>query len=373
MPMEQFSELMTPAALLDYDRLTKNIERMAKRAKENNLNLRPHIKTHKCIEIGKIQIERGAKGITVSTLDEAEVFADAGFNDITYAVPLSKNKIRKALDLASRISLKIIVDNPTIIDELDRVSYEKRMGIDVLLKVDCGLHRCGVNPDSPSAVNLARAIVNARYMRFAGILTHAGHSYAANDVKQIKQIAEQEQQVMVRFARLLKSEGFHPETVSIGSTPTVTLADSFHEEITEVRPGNYVFYDYTQAVLGTCKVSDCALTVLASVVGTYPDRIVIDAGATALSKDQGPTHITPNCGFGQVIVAYEKGVLAKGAIIKSITQEHGTISVTQNSNTHFRISDMMRILPNHSCLTANLFNEYIVLQGGRIKTRWRTR
>jgi D-serine deaminase-like pyridoxal phosphate-dependent protein len=161
--------------------------------------------------------------------------------------------------------------------------------------------------------------------------------------------------------------------VSVGSTPTIVLADSFNEEITEVRPGNYVFYDYTQVALGTCKVSDCALTVLASIVGTYPDRIVIDAGATALSKDQGPRQISPNCGYGQVMADYEEGLLARSATIDSITQEHARISVPEDSRIHYKINDVIRILPNHSCLAANLFDEYVVLEGERIKARWRTR
>jgi D-serine deaminase-like pyridoxal phosphate-dependent protein len=278
-----------------------------------------------------------------------------------------------ALELAQRVSLKVIVDNPHTVDILDASSKEALTQLDVLVKVDCGLHRCGVDPASNTAVNLVRRIDEAPNLNFGGILTHAGHSYNAKSIDEIKRIAQQEQDVMARFAKTLKREGLAPQTVSIGSTPTVVLADSFDDEITEVRPGNYVFYDYTQIVLGTCKVSDCALTVLASVVGTYPDRIVIDAGATALSKDQGPRHINPNCGYGQVIADYEESVLARSAIIDSITQEHARISVPEDSDIHYRINDVIRILPNHSCLTANLFDEYVVLEGESIKARWRTR
>jgi D-serine deaminase-like pyridoxal phosphate-dependent protein len=346
---------------------------MAEIARNNNVNLRPHVKTHKCVQIGKMQIHKGAKGITVSTLSEAEVFAASGFNDITYAVPISRNKIAMALELAQRVSLKIIVDNPHTVDILDAASKEARTHLDVLVKVDCGLHRCGVDPTSNTAVNLVRKIDEASNLNFVGILTHAGHSYSAKSIDEIKRIAQQEQDVMARFSKMLKREGLAPQTVSVGSTPTIVLADSFNEEITEVRPGNYVFYDYTQVALGTCKVSDCALTVLASIVGMYPDRIVIDAGATALSKDQGPRHISPNCGYGQVMADYEEGLLARSATIDSITQEHARISVPEDSRIHYKINDVIRILPNHSCLAANLFDEYVVLEGERIKARWRTR
>jgi len=361
---------MTPAAFLDYKRLKMNLDKMAKRAKESNLDLRPHIKTHKCIEIGKMQVERGAKGITVSTLGEAEIFAKAGFDDITYAVPISRNKIQKALELSSKISLKILVDSPTIVNELDKISHEVQSEIEVMVKVDCGYHRCGIDPKSNAAVNLVKKIDDAQNLSFKGILTHAGHSYLTKNVNEIKRIAEQEQQVMADFAQILGRNGLSPEVISIGSTPTVVLADTFLDEITEIRPGNYVFYDYTQVVLGTCKLSDCALTVLASVVGTYSDRIVIDAGATALSKDQGPAHKIPNCGFGQVIEDYDKCILMSGVNIDSLTQEHGKVMVKGELNTQFNNSDLIRILPNHSCLSANLFDKYIIVEQDKILDSW---
>lgn len=370
MPKINLSDLMTPSLLVDYEKLENNIRSMAAKAKKNGVNLRPHIKTHKCIEIGKMQVERGAKGITVSTLGEAEIFAKAGFDDITYAVPISRNKIQKALELSSNISLKILVDSPAIVNELDKVSHEVQNKIEVMVKVDCGYHRCGIDPRSNAAVNLVKKINDAQNLSFKGILTHAGHSYLAKNVSEIKRIAEQEQQVMADFAKILGRNGLSPEVVSIGSTPTVALADTFLDEITEIRPGNYVFYDYTQVVLGTCKLSDCALTVLASVVGTYSDRIVIDAGATALSKDQGPAHKIPNCGFGKVIEDYDKCVLASSVNIDSLTQEHGKVIVKGESNTRFNNSDLIRILPNHSCLSANLFDKYIVVEQDKILDSW---
>ncbi|MFW9960065.1 MAG: alanine racemase [Candidatus Thorarchaeota archaeon] len=372
MSTARISELMTPALLLDYQKLKTNIDRMARRARENHLNLRPHIKTHKCAEIGKMQIECGARGITVSTLNEAESFAKAGFDDITYAVPISRNKIKKALELASNISLKILVDNQSIVGELNNASREFEREIDVMVKVDCGYHRCGVDPKSTAAVQVVRSIDEAQNLSFKGILTHAGHSYNAMSVDEIKRIAEEEQYAMVQFSRILKREGIVPEIISIGSTPTVSLCESFHEEITEVRPGNYVFYDYTQVVLGVCAISDCALTVLASVVGNYPNRVVVDAGATALSKDQGPINKIPNCGYGQVIADYDNSILASDLSIDSLSQEHGKITMTAGSTDELGPSSTIRILPNHSCLTANLFNHYFVVEDNRVVDKWET-
>jgi len=368
----QIPELMTPVALVDHKKLCVNIDRMAKKAKENNVALRPHVKTHKCTEIGRLQIESGAQGITVATLREATVFARTGFDDIIYAVPLSRNKISVALDLASDISLKVLVDNPSIVDELAMASRKVGVDIDVMVKIDCGYHRCGVDPRSTTSINLVRRITDASHLRFKGILTHAGHSYLARSKEEIKQIAEEEQQVMVKFSKTLRRENLVPEIVSIGSTPTTAVADSFDQEITEIRPGNYVFHDYTQVALGICSVSDCALSILASVVGSYPDRIIIDAGATALSKDQGPRHIEPGCGFGRVIADYDNGILKEGVNIDSLSQEHGKITLSANVAAEFHPSDMIRILPNHSCLTANLFSHYVVVDDERVIARWKT-
>jgi D-serine deaminase-like pyridoxal phosphate-dependent protein len=245
--------------------------------------------------------------------------------------------------------------------------------LDVLVKVNCGYPRTGVDPNTPAAVTLVKKIHQDLDLTFKGILTHAGHSYDMTTVAEIKTVANREQQVMVRFAETLKAENSElvPEVVSIGSTPTTRLADSFHKEITEIRPGNYAFFDYTQVALGSCEISDCALTVLSSVISVNPDRVVIDGGATALSKDSGPTHIEPNVGYGKLYKDYQEGVVSSDVILKSLSQEHGKLIPVDEAKLDYKHGDKVRIVPNHSCLTANLFDYYNVVKGNSVLDRWK--
>ena len=360
--------ISTPTALIDLSRLEANIERMAEKARRFSVALRPHIKTHKCIEIGKMQERAGATGITVSTLAEAYAFADAGFKDITYAVPITQNKIKPALALGMKINLNLLVDHESTIEAIASIATNLSTTASVMMKVDCGYHRCGVDPKSIAALNLAQAIVDSDLLQFNGILTHAGHSYNASTPTEVKEIARQEQEVMVDFAENLESEGIEVPTVSIGSTPTISISDEILEGITEIRPGNYVFFDWTQVSLRSCRLSDCAFTILSTVVGDYGNHLVIDAGATGLSKDTGPVHITNEDGFGRIYQNYERGVLSDSARIISLSQEHGKVTGLRH-----KPGATVRILPNHSCLTANLYDAYAVMKENEIVTKWKVR
>jgi D-serine deaminase-like pyridoxal phosphate-dependent protein len=363
----KLTDLLSPAILVDIERLDRNIEVMSSKAEESSVNLRPHVKTHKCIEIGNRQKKAGAKGITVSTPAEAKAFADAGFNDITYAVPLAPDKFRTILEISKKANLNVLVDNINTVDLLAEFSEDNSANFGILLKVNSGNDRVGVDPTSQSALKLAERI--SKKLNFMGILAHAGQSYSAKTVDEIKRIAVHEQDVMITFANSLRAEGIELETVSIGSTPTTWLADSFREGITEIRPGNYVFFDYTQVALGTCNFSNIALTVLASVISTSPGRLVIDAGATALSKDRGSTHIDESGGYGKVIKDYQTYSIEEQLTLSSLSQEHGKITTT--SEHGLKPGDTIRIVPNHSCLTANLFDHYYVIQDDTVVDKWR--
>lgn len=370
------SNLRTPVLLVDYEKLENNIKTMAMKAETNGVNFRPHIKTHKCIEIGKMQLEHGAKGITVSTLDEAAIFADAGFSDITYAVPMASNKIKDALDIASKVKLRLLLENNEILSDLELELEKRNMTIEVLLKVHCGYHRTGVNPRDPASIKLASRIASSKTLDFKGILTHAGHSYDATSIEQIKEIVLQEQKVMIDFSEKLEKESssLKPEIVSIGSTPTVELTETFMEGITDIRPGSYVFHDYTQVVLGCCQISDCALTTYSKIIGKYDDYLVTDAGATALSKDLGPTHLEATTSFGKIYSDYDNLEMDTNLHLYSLSQEHGKVKFLNPSDAqNIRVNDAMRILPNHSCLTANLHDCYYIVKKEQVIDKWRVR
>ena len=373
MKKHSIHDLITPAAIVDIDRVEHNISEMATRAREGGVSLRPHIKTHKCVEIGKMQLKAGAQGITVSTLAEASAFADAGFDNITYAVPLAPDKFSGVQRISKQTHLNVLLDHPVMVKQLSQFCKTANLSLDIFVKVNCGYPRAGIDPNTPAAITLVKKIYEDSNLNFKGILTHAGHSYNAANISEIKTIAIQEQEVMVRFANTLKNEdaNLKPEVVSIGSTPTARLADTFQEGITEIRPGNYAFFDYTQVALRSCSVSDCALTVLASVISVNPDRVVIDAGATALSKDTGPTHIETNVGYGKLLEDYQKSQLDTDVILKSLSQEHGKLIPVDGAKLGYTHGDKVRIIPNHSCLTANLFDYYQIVKGESVVDRWR--
>ena len=366
----KIADLITPALIIDKDVLLRNIQAMAKKAHSSGVLLRPHIKTHKCLEIATLQAEHGAKGITVSTLGEATSFIDNGFTDVTIAYPIIPDKFPTIIQLAQKTNLNIITDHPKIITMLEAQCISADAQLNVLLKIDCGYHRCGVDPQNPLALKLARKIHEASHLIFKGILTHAGHAYSAKSPDEIRLIAEAEQAIMLKFAQKLQNQGLTPETVSIGSTPTVMLAKSIKSGITEVRPGNYVFFDNSQIALGSCRISDCALSVLTSVVSVQDSHVVVDAGATVLSKDAGTTHIPSINGYGIVLDPINQHPLANARITK-LSQEHGIIDFGETSKNHsFSPGDHLRIIPNHSCLTANLFDQYYVINGNRVITTW---
>ena len=363
-------DLITPALLVEKDKLVRNVASIADKARKSRVALRPHIKTHKCIEIANLQTEYGAHGITVSTSGEAEAFINAGFSDVTLAFPLVPNKIPHALQLAQRASLNVLVDHPSIITALEAACIAADQTMNVLLKVNSGYPRCGIDPLQQDSIVLAQQINDASQLTFGGILTHAGHAYYSKSQAELSSIAEEEQNILLQFAQRLQAEGLDSNTVSIGATPTATITDRFQEGITEIRPGNYVFFDNTQVMLGVCALSDCALSVLASVVSVQSDYIVIDAGASTLSKDVGASHIDPNQGYGVVLNSIHDETPAQAKIV-NLSHVHGKIQFdNRSSHASFTTGDYIRIIPNHSCLTTNLFDHYYIIDSNRVTDTW---
>jgi D-serine deaminase-like pyridoxal phosphate-dependent protein len=363
----EFSELTTPAFLVDREVVQRNCEAMLAKARASGVAFRPHVKTHKTVEVGRMQHGGTAGPITVSTLAEAELFAGAGFRDITYAVPIAPQKLGAAAALAARVErLAVLVDSERALHAIEEFSASNGTTFDVFLKVDCGYHRAGVDPESPDSVRLAVALARSEAVRFQGLLTHAGHSYDAGGVDEIRRIAAEEAGALTRFRALLAADGLGDTRRSVGSTPTLSVLDRF-TECDEVRPGNYVFYDAFQATIGSCRREDVAVSVLTTVVGSYPERssIIVDAGALALSKDIGPEHVSPRFGYGLVC---DLALQPLPMRIAALSQEHGRIVVSGHVPP---VGTQLRILPNHSCLTAAMFDRYHVVSEGRIRGEWR--
>lgn len=368
--MRELQSLKTPSLLLDVDRVRRNAGQMFARVTKFGTTLRPHIKTHKCIEVARIQTEGHSGAITVSTLAEAEVFASHGFIDIIYAVPIEPGKFEHAILLVRNgCRLTLLTDSLDVPQPLNESARRAGVTVDVFLKIDCGYHRCGVEPQAPEAKEIPRRIAGSSNLRFAGILTHAGHSYHARSRHEMLAIARQERDVMLACAQRLKENGIPVPVISIGSTPTIMQVEHL-DGIQEVRPGNYIFFDAFQATVGSCNFSDCALTVLASVVHRDLTRrkIVLDAGAIALSKDRGPVERDPGCGYGHVL-DLEGNEL--GLRIASVSQEHAQVEVQDDTLLgRLPVGTRVRVLANHSCLTAAQYDAYHVLEGHRLVDRW---
>lgn len=359
-------QLPTPAFLVDRSILRRNCERMRQKALDSGVAFRPHVKTHKSVEIGRLQHSGAVGPITVSTLAEGEYFAAAGFRDITYAVPIAPEKLERAAALASRVErLNLLIDSEPALRAIEARFAAYGVMFDVFLKVDCGYHRAGVDPDSPDSVRLALAMARSEAVRMQGLLTHAGHSYSARDVEDIRRVAAEESGCLSRFRALLAAEGLGETCRSIGSTPTASVVERF-SECDEVRPGNYVFFDAFQATIGSCTLADCAVSVLTTVVGSYPERssIVVDAGALALSKDLGPDHVDPNFGYGIVCDLRLQPLPMK---VQALSQEHGKIA----AHAHVPVGTRLRIIPNHSCLTAAMFDRYYITDRGKVVDEWK--
>jgi len=357
-------DVETPALLLSRDVMERNLTRMADRGKRLGVWLRPHIKTHKCLELGRRQLAHGAQGITVSTLFEAETFSRGGFTDLTWAFPLDPTHLAHVRRIARQATLRVVLD------DLETAKAVSGTGLHVWLKVDCGYHRAGVDPASRYALDVARELGAERGITFDGILSHSGHAYRTRNKDEAAQIAEEERQVMTWFAELLRKDGLPVRGVSVGSTPAMAAVKDL-TGVTEARPGNYIFYDRTMVLIGCCELKDVAVTVLATVVSHQPgaSHFVVDAGALSLSKDLGPAHLGGRSlepAFGEV-----KG--HPELTIASVSQEHGLIRAAAPAAIEgkFKVGDRIEIVPNHSCLTEAHFDEYLVIEGGRMIDRWK--
>jgi D-serine deaminase-like pyridoxal phosphate-dependent protein len=355
--LELHHSIDTPALIIDQQQLEKNIDNMQKMANENGVKLRPHIKTHKSVYITKMLIEHGASGITVAKLGEAEVMAEAGVSDIFIANQITHPlKLKRLKDLNNKITLSIGIDHKDQIQLLREILSESKNQLRVLIELDSGLHRCGIKVGH-ELIKLAKEINRTPELKLEGIFTHAGHVYGAESKTAIKKIGEQEGLVISQAEYLLNESGFEVNVISVGSTPTVAYS-SKNPSVTEIRPGNYVFYDNIQYVLNSCDEKCWALAVLATVISQpEPNRVVIDAGSKALNLDRG-AHAT------QVIKGYGNILNIPGEIVR-LSEEHGVIQL--QADQMIPPGSPVLIIPNHACAVANLYANYHLIDAtGRI-------
>jgi D-serine deaminase-like pyridoxal phosphate-dependent protein len=357
--------LSTPCLLLDKAKLVANIDRMRGALRNQSTRLRYHVKTAKCVEVARL-VGGGALPIAVSTLEEAEQFFSSGYGDILYAVGVTPAKLDRVLALRRfGADLSVIVDNVEAARAVALASRHSGDPIPTLIEIDCDGTRAGVSSDDlPSIVAMARDIEAGA--RLEGVLTHCGASYGSRTHDEIRAFAAREREAAMRAAHLLRSAGFACESVSIGSTPTVLYNAGF-DGVTEVRAGVFAFFDLVMAGIGVCSKQEIAISVLASVSGVQRsrDRLIIDAGWMALSRDRGTAKQPVDQGYGLVCDA--EGVPYPDLIVGEANQEHG-IATLRAGSAHrlpdLKLGDLVRILPNHACATAAQHGAYVVLDGG---------
>jgi D-serine deaminase-like pyridoxal phosphate-dependent protein len=353
----RIDHLETPAAVVDLNRLAKNLDRMAEYTALHGLSLRPHVKTHKSERIAAEQMRLGAVGLTCATPRELEVMADVS-RDLLLAYPLlGAPKLSRVLSLPREVQLTVAVDSMIATDELAATARVMDRPVEVFVEVDLGMHRVGVQT-AEDAIALAVRVAEQPPLRFAGIMFYPGHIRESVGEQQAH-LDRLQRDLSALLARLGDS-GVSPRVVSGGSTPAAWRMHEI-EGVTEVRPGTYVYNDRTTAEIGACAWDDCAFSVLATVVSTaVPGQAVVDAGCKALGRE--PVRGASGEGFGALLDRRE-------VTVQRMSEEHGVLDLSK-TDWRPRVGDQVRIVPNHVCIVVHLND---VIHGARndlVETSW---
>ena len=356
------SDLPTPQVLIDSHRLFANIERAQQLADSAGLKLRPHAKTHKSPIVAKWQIERGAVGVCCAKVGEAEVFVAAGIDNIRLPYPVNPSNASRLFPLMDRASISIIVDHLAVASGWSEAMQRAGRVLDVMIKVDVGFHRCGIDPEERSALDFVRAVSSMNGLRLRGLLSHAGHGYHATSEDQLCAIAAREAEILTGLRDRARAAGIDVGELSVGATPTLRFSVR-QRGLTELRPGNYVYFDRTQVALGAASLSDCALTVLATVVSKpAADRIILDCGSKTLTNDQA-RGIAKVVGYGAVLNA-DGSAEESSLTIERLSEEHAMVRVA--GSTRLEPGDRVRVVPNHSCVVSNLVDVVRLVEDDRV-------
>ena len=346
----------TPALLVDLDRLEANLDRAADYAARHGLALRPHVKTHKSSFVAAAQLRRGARGLTCATPREAEVMAEECDDVLVAYPPIASPRARRLTTLPPTVRLTVALDSEHAATELARAARDARREVGVYVELDLGMRRVGV-PSVDAAVALARHVSEVDGLHFDGLAFYPGHIREAMADQDAK--LEALEHTLARAMERFYDAGLPPRVVSGGSTPTMWRT---HEmpSVTEMRPGTYAYNDRTTVTTGACTPSDCALTVLATVVSTsVAGQAVIDAGTKALGREplRGPGE-----GFGELLDH-------PGVVVERMSEEHGVLDLG-GSAWRPSVGDMVRVVPNHVCVAVHLHDYVYGVRGGHLERGW---
>ncbi|MEZ4498377.1 MAG: alanine racemase [Thermomicrobiales bacterium] len=348
----------TPALVVDEQIMHTNLAEMAAMANSYGVNLRPHIKTHKTPEIARLQIGLGAVGITCAKLGEAEVFADAGIDDILIAYPFFGDlKIKRLLAVMEKARVIVSVDSAEAADALASAMSQHDRTLEISLEVNTGQNRSGAMWGD-EATNLALQIARTPGLKLAGIFTHEGHANTEAP-GEMERVAHEAGERVVATAEQIRSHGVEVATVSVGSTPAAPHTASV-PGVTEMRPGTYVFRDTMGFRYGIYGPDRCAARFYAMITShAAPDRAIVDAGSKTLAADLSKGH--PGHGF---IVGHP------GSIIYQVNEEHGSIRIPED-DPGFTLGEHVEIIPNHVCPAVNLHDEMLIIRDGLVVDTWK--
>ncbi|MBI9053671.1 MAG: alanine racemase [Bacteroidales bacterium] len=349
--------IVVPTLILDKEKCKKNIHFMVEKSKHHNLIFRPHFKTHQSRIVGSWLKQLGVNKITVSSLKMAEYFANDDWNDITVAFPVNTREIETINSLAEEIQLNITVENT---ESIEFLVSELEFEIGFFIKIDTGYHRTGLSFDIFLTIDkILKLASKSNMLNFKGFLSHSGNTY---NTKNKSEITEIHNESLYKLSLLKKQyiEKFPDLLISIGDTPSCSIVDDF-SGVDEIRPGNFVFYDLTQYKLGSCLKENISVAMACPVVAKHKNRneIIIYGGGVHFSKER--LEINDQKVFGMLVKLTEKGwqFLDEELFLTKLSQEHGTLKVSDQVFEELNIGDLIGVIPVHSCMTANLMKEYI--------------
>jgi D-serine deaminase-like pyridoxal phosphate-dependent protein len=359
--MNPFDQITRPTLLIDQARCQANIARMAAAARAARVRFRPHFKTHQSAAVGEWFRQAGVERITVSSVDMAEYFAAHGWTDITIAFSMNVRQVEAVNRLARQVRLGLLVESPETAAFLrERLTAD----VDAWIKVDVGAGRTGLAWDAPAAAAALAGEVNrgGAHLRLAGLLTHAGHSYRARGEEQIRQVYAESSGRLRGLKAQLEQAGLRGLELSFGDTPCCSVVDDF-SGLDEIRPGNFVFFDITQVIVGSCRETDLAVGLACPVVARHPERgqVILYGGAVHLAAQALVENGRSLYGWAALPAGTGWGPAVPGAYLSALSQEHGILNAPPALLEQLHVGDLVIVLPVHSCLTADLMPGYLNL------------
>lgn len=348
-----YRELPTPAVVIDLNMVERNLDRMAAYCRSHDLYLRPHTKTHKTVEIANMQLERGALGLAVAKVGEAEVMAQSNTTQILVAHPIfGQEQLQRLSRIAREIDILIAVDDEATAHAISRAAIHHGCNFGILVEFDAGFRRCGL-PPGPRCIQLAQVIEKLPGVSMRGLMTYFGNIWGT----------EQERREQVEKAALAVEEALDAfraariplEIVSGGSTPAAAYSHRI-PGLTEIRPGTYVFNDLNTYYQGACRLEDCAVRVVTTVISTaIPDQAIIDAGSKTLSHDT--LGAGPMKGYGYIV---EEPAVP----LFRLNEEHGYLDASQSRR--FQVGEVLSVIPNHVCTCINMHDEVFFIRDQQV-------